>query len=284
MWNIPRSIGQMGPVMVPLKTHKRDFASINLTNVAIAPGKSFRNPNFVNKHPSVHCCYSATPISIPVHKVCQNSDSDTSGTVTNSSPNNLVDKSAKEIYCEESPVRKSPVGGSPVCSGRKRCKKLRKSRKKKASNKNSKQNNSRRQINDMMEIDLEPDVSMNGCEGNISISPKTLHLTDFIVDIPTKMNDEVFTFISISPPSNNRSFPRERELSVCESEDSFIVFDSGTDEELKFSDSDIAELDTDDDDDESDSDIDDDFDSSFSVLPCKRVSTVSLTTSSVIEI
>ncbi|XP_028128079.1 uncharacterized protein LOC114324429 isoform X2 [Diabrotica virgifera virgifera] len=115
-----------------------------------------------------------------------------------------------------------------------------------------------------------------------SSSPTCISVADFLLDIPaktSKSDDDVFTLISISPSISSRPCSREREISICESEDSFIVFDSGTDEELKFSDSeDNAELDSEDTDDEddvvdggSDSESDDDCDSSFSVVPCKRV-------------
>ncbi|XP_056640713.1 uncharacterized protein LOC130447752 isoform X1 [Diorhabda sublineata] len=297
MWNISR-FGHGGSMMGPNFTpQKRDF-SYNLTNVVIAPGKSFQNPNFVNNHyPNVHSHYN-NQLSLPNHNICHTPidihkiapvDIPAPETVKQKSLNenssqNIV-KTIKEKLCD-SPIKQIPVENKQMCHTRKRCKKN-KSHKRKEPNKNSKEHNTKRQINDMMEIDFEPDISMNSCDTNMTTlqsltPPTTMRLKDYIVDVsssPIKLstsNDDTFTFISITPPTNK--YIRERELSTCESEDSFIVFDSGTDEELNFSDEskDSIEFETDNDDredeeDDSDSEIDDDFDSSNSVVPSKKV-------------
>ncbi|XP_072382118.1 uncharacterized protein PPP1R15 isoform X1 [Diabrotica undecimpunctata] len=287
MWNCTRSFSPAGPVIGPfLQPQKRDF-SYNMSNLSVVPKKLFSNQNFVSNHyPKVQNHFNSTSYS-PYH-TCHNSG-DTIELIKvksseNSSQNNIdiIQENPPEI-----PIEKITIQNNQMCSTRKRCKKNRRNRKK-VTNKSSKQNKSRRQISDMMEVDIEPDVSRDNTDYSMSsnfpsASPTCISVADFILDIPaktSKSDDDVFTFISISPSISNRPYTRERQISICESEDSFIVFDSGTDEELKFSDSeDDTELDSEDtddgDDDEvdggSDSEIDDDCDSSFSVVPCKRV-------------
>lgn len=300
MWNISR-FGHGGSMIGPNFTpQKRDF-SYHLPNVIIAPGKSFQNPNFVNNHyPNVHNQYNQ--LYLPNNNICHNpidipkmapvdipiiAPEPVKQKFLNENSSQNIVKTITEKLCD-SPIKKIPVENKQMCHTRKRCKKNR-SCKRKEPNKNSKEHNTKRQISDMMEIDFEPDISMNSCDSNMTnlqslTPPTTMRLKDYIVDVsstPTKLctsNDDTFTFISITPPANSRMCLRERELSVCESEDSFIVFDSGTDEELNFSDE-SKEFESDDDEeeeeeveeDDSDSEIDDDFDSSYSVVPAKKV-------------
>ncbi|KAG5873583.1 hypothetical protein JTB14_011196 [Gonioctena quinquepunctata] len=161
---------------------------------------------------------------------------------------------------------------------------MRKNRRRKIPNKCSKQNY-RQVINDMMEIDVDPEAYMDASDTNMSLkAPNTL--AEFIIDIPYKSDsnsisdeeDLLATIISVSPPNKGPVGLRERQLSVAESEDSFIIFDSGTDEELEFSEGDSelsegeSELSEGESEDETESEFQDDFDSSSSsVIPCKRV-------------
>ncbi|CAG9861320.1 unnamed protein product [Phyllotreta striolata] len=269
MWNIPKSIA---PILAPFKTQKRELASFSIPHAAIHSDKVFKNPNFVNNHPNVHCSYSSTnPICRAVHNFCQDSDT-TDSVIENPCTGNHTNFSRKPTEdLEVETAHRSPITRSSFNTSRKRSKKSRKNRRKKSLKQNSKR------INEMMDVDSEMDTSMNRCDNlTCPASPKSLQLSDFLVEFteiparPIRPEQELYTFISISPPSNGRLFNRERELSVCESEDSFIVFDSGTDEELKFSESE-NETDSDTEDSSDDSDVDDDFDSSNSVVPCKRV-------------
>ncbi|KAJ8958541.1 hypothetical protein NQ318_002337 [Aromia moschata] len=175
--------------------------------------------------------------------------SDSTGTLVNSSQS-ILDKVKENHIDVIKPIEPNPQEEpNPVmCNSRKRSKRNRRGRWSKTPNKNSKQNILRQQINDMdIDLDIEPSSTVT----DISMSPKEPHcfaLTDFIIEKPCKMKpiqikvdqsqhdsdeEHLPSEIAISP--FGKMYVRERQVSITESEDSFIVFDSGTDEELAFS-------------------------------------------------
>lgn len=148
-------------------------------------------------------------------------------------------------------------------------------------NKKSKHKNQR----EMCEM-MEEDGELDNCDITDSKPSNPLHMggnkdSQDCSDYNCDNSDIEFTLGSISP-QNNICFlaaylPRKRESSITESEDSFIVFDSGTDDELYFSErseEDSSELEDNDSvsDEESECEIEEDLDSSSSVIPSKRVS------------
>ncbi|KAJ8942976.1 hypothetical protein NQ314_009851 [Rhamnusium bicolor] len=301
MWNFVNTMGHShsGHFMGPQMNQKREF-SIQVHNVSIIPGKTFANPNFVNRCQctvnTVHS-YENSFITTPFQKISHvDRPNVNNGKFLNvncalvNSSQSIIDTIKEnqldivkhvEPNCEVVKTAKTkPIRMS--CS-RKRNKRSRKNRRRKAGGKNSKQNMNRQKIRDMMDVDLETD-SINA--SSISMSPKicndTFNLTDFIVESPNKPSsllkedkshcdsdkEDLMAILSISP-INKRTSVRERQLSTTESEDSFIVFDGGSDEELECS-KEFSEESEDETEDESEDEKD--SDSPSSAVPHKRVS------------
>lgn len=280
-------MGNPGHNMGPFKSQKREF-SLSVEKVPIVPGKTFSNPNFVIKHhPSVHS-HRNNFIPIPIEKF---SHTDSKPLSTNSalinSSQSLVD-TLKEHHLDtiKSPeIQTSVTQPTNMCS-RKRSRRNRRNRRRKTSSKSSNQKDTKTYINDMMDIEVDMDLSLS-CP-DISVSPKmtctTFNLTDFIVDKPYKLpkaatctmkeceSDEdefVATIISVSPSNVNISCMRERQVSISESEDSFIVFNDGTDEELESSEESDSE--TEEECEETEEEGEDVVDFVSPVIPAKRV-------------
>lgn len=268
----------------PNTTQKRQFGYRFPSVVNIAVGKSFNNPNFVNKdNPKIHN-YRTDQSS------CHIDSNSTANTVPSDAPYINSSQSIVETIKEKHldvfqpvnntnliPTVNEPSEDKPgICIKRTRKSKIRSRKDKSFKN---------QEINEMMEVEYEPEILTNDSE--INMSPKEHHfltLSDFLdnsieteADINIHMDKDVeadsLAIISNSPIMHCR-MKRERTFSTAESEDSFIVFESGTDDELEFSDD---TQDEDDSEDESEGDTDEDeLDSSPPVVPKKKVGTVSL--------
>ncbi|KAJ8974630.1 hypothetical protein NQ317_009021 [Molorchus minor] len=282
MWNFMNTMGHPGHFMAPFRNQKRDL-SIHVENISIVPGKAFTNPNFVNKHhPSVHS-YQNNFILTPIQKISHtdNTKSDvdtnkphhnTNGSLLNSSQS-IADK-IKENNIE---AKTEPL----MCRSKRPNKKNRR-KKDKPFGKSARQNMNRQHLNEMMDIDLEIELSVS--VSDVSMSPETskpsLNLTDFIIVKPkqtksnyTQPDAETEQIVELSTtnylPGISRVCMRERQVSVTESEDSFIVFDGGTEELESSEESDECETDECETDEETDNPDDEvDF---CSVIPHKKV-------------
>ncbi|XP_018565410.1 uncharacterized protein LOC108906589 [Anoplophora glabripennis] len=288
MWSIVNSMGNPAHNMGAYKSQKREF-SLSVEKVPIVPGKTFSNPNFVIKHhPSIHS-HRNNFIPIPVEKFSHTDSSNTSSKPQNTnsalknSSQSLVDTLKKHhLDTIKSPeiVETSPA--QPMCS-KKRSKRNRKNRRRRTPDKNT---NTRNYIKDMMDVEIDLDTSLSYTD--ISVSPKmphtTFNLTDFIVNKPCKIpkaatctNNEydtdedefVATIISVSPSNVNRACMRERQVSVSESEDSFIVFNDRTDEGLESSEE--SESESEDEWEETEDEGEDEVDFASPAIPIKRV-------------
>lgn len=276
----------------PFKSQKREF-SLNVAKVPIVPGKTFSNPNFVIRHhPSVHN-QKNNIIPTPVEKINHTDSSNTHKALnTNSalinSSQNLID-TLKDHHLDtvKSPEPKQLNTQPPRMCNKKRSRRNRRNRRKKASGKNSNQKDAKSDMKDMMDTEIDLDISLNYTD--ISVSPKfpnnTFNLTDFIVEKPCKTpkmtpnmtnkyesdgEEFIATIISVSPSNISRNFVKERQVSMSESEDSFIVFDDETDEELESSEESESETEEEWDEEEAE----DEVDFIFPVVPMKKVSIV----------
>lgn len=237
------------------KFHRRGFS---LDSYSVAPGKTFANPNFVvTHHPHIH-----------------NDNYNSNSSVKDYEPMGCLDSEVDEE------------------SKSKMCKKQSRRNRKHKQKKSSKQDNPINLIKDMMDVELEVDTEE---PSDISISPKvshSLHLTDFLVqdetdtcaekeikDLHQDEDDEEYlaTFVSISPSDISKINTRERQISIAESEDSFIIFEAGTTEEPESSEesksesSDEDEWEFEDKEEEDEEDGCDEVDFAFPIIPIKKV-------------
>lgn len=287
------SMGNPAHSAGPFKNQKREF-SLTVGKVPIVPGKTFSNPNFVIKHhPSVHS-HKNSFVPTQIEKINRSDSSNCKQLNTNSalinSSQSLVD-TLKEHHLDtiKSPepnrqVETSNTQPSRMCN-KKNSRGNRRTRRRKALGKNSNQNDTKNYMRDMMDMEIDTDTHFSYTD--ISVSPKTpdntFCLTDFIVDKPRKIHkaatgvendhesddEEILaTIISLSPSSVDKTCMRERQVSMSESEDSFIVFNDGTDEEVESSDESDSETEEEWDDEEGE----DEVDFAFSVIPVKKVS------------
>lgn len=295
MWNsVNNNFLVMGhnPMFGPSTTQKRQFG-FDFPNVAnISVGKYFNNPNFVNKdYPRIHN-YGKTVQPVQPTSACQFDTSKSEKPSFSEAPfinsSQSIIETIKEKHLDiVRPVLKSDLQIQTVtdipCQNKqtmckKRTRKNRRPRKghcHKNPGKGSK--TFKKEINEMMDIDFEPH-NINLLE--ISNSPKEHHslmLSDFLcnknsyekgdADFATDEEDTECDLPEISnSPKMDYKLRRERTVSLAESEDSFIVFESGTDDELEFSDNSQEEDESEEDTDEGESD------SSPSVVPRKKVS------------
>lgn len=260
--------------------------------------KSFKNPNFVNesnpnRHNYVHNYYEANNRSTSGTNDKSNSNSSLIiNKIKQSQPSIIPAKEEEEVVISEVEAVKEHAERKEMCNNRKRMK-TRRGKCQKHLDKGSKHNNHRKIIHDMMEVEifdsssLQMDISNNslssdnGADNYLSTPIILADFTNFsnlpvssskstIIDSANFAEDIDFK----NPQFGNRE--RQRQASITESEDSFIVFDDGTDEECNFSEnseeSDEDEgLDDNDDNGEFPEDEEDAFDSSSSVIPSKRV-------------
>nr|CAI5855151.1 unnamed protein product [Callosobruchus analis] len=223
MWSYAQPFAHSGHFMMgPNKSQKRDYGFHIPSNLHIAPGKTFSNPNFVNKHyPNVHNYHY-------VHHVTQKSQPDNvdkKTTILSSlapdSNSMLIDKSTDIVDCTE-----YHETNQDMC---KRAKRSRKNRKRKAAQKKSDRKRSDMDINlnSTLETYMEVDNSRESSD-NIIITTNSNDISD---------QNGGTSFKEVLPHAMLNTSPlrprmRERQISVADSEDSFIVFQSGTDEEL----------------------------------------------------
>lgn len=225
----------------------------------VQPEKMFVNPNFVNKNnPRIHhsqynigtfspkesradSCFSDIPHVTNFSHSILNTVKEKNFKVLEVGDINLESVDSQTISNRKGTKRKNQKGGS---------------------------NTIKKDEQLILQTDMDIDTG-NKAECNytsISMSPEPVHAEHSAdEDDYVTVEDDHFQFVDLSPSNGGTPRIRERQLSVAESEDSFIVFRSGTDDELIFSDSD----------DDTDSELDQDFDSvdsSSSVIPYKKVS------------
>lgn len=304
MWNsINNNLLVMGhnQLFGPSSKQKRHFG-LDFPNVGnISVGKYFNNPNFVNKdYPKIHSykgTLERTGQSVHPTSTCQidtyksekslfsdvpfiNSSQSIIDTIKEKHLDvvQAVHNSDLTVQAEVQTITEIPYQNKPVMCN-KRSRKNRKAKKGRSyKNPEKSVKNNKKEINEMMEVDIEPQI-INLPE--MSMSPQEHHslmLGDFLysqnsfekgdADNETDEEDTDFDLAAVISNSSNMEckLRRERTVSLAESEDSFIVFESGTDDELEFSDNSQEE-------DESEEDTDkDELDSSPSVVPRKKVS------------
>ncbi|VEN36318.1 unnamed protein product [Callosobruchus maculatus] len=261
MWNYVQPFAHSGHFMMgPNKSQKRDYGFHIPSNLNIAPGKTFSNPNFVNKHyPNVHNHHY-------VHHVTQKSQTDnvekntiSLNSLAADSNSMLIDKSADIVDHTE-----YHETNQDMC---KRVKRSRRNRKRKAVQKRTdrKRPDMDISLNSTLETYMEVD---NSRESSDSI--RTDIYSDYISDQSEGTSSKEVLSGTVVHTSPLRPSMRERQISVADSEDSFIVFQSGTDEELVFSESDDESIDQfKENDDSTKSTIEEDLNSSSDV-PCKK--------------
>lgn len=294
-------------------TNQKKHFGYDYPNIAtITTAKSFNNPNFVNKHhPRVHN-FPRTDFTVSPSPPCQSDSQDSTKSLVSESPfinssqsiieslkeNNLeiiqpVDSVNVNVdtNIEVNTISKIASKDKPPMSNKRLRKTRHKSRRGQDHCKNPLKTvkNVRQEINELMDIDMEPQNYSN--MSDVSMSPKEPHiltLSDFLspqdsfekytIDvssehlIETDEEDGESDIMSRSPHTGSTRLKRDRTISVAESEDSFIVFESGTDDELEFSDNSQEDDETDDCYDDTD---DDELDSSPSVVPTKKVIIIS---------
>lgn len=299
MWNTINNnllfMGNNKQLFGPNSYQKRhfgyDFPSVG--NIVV--GKSFNNPNFVNKdHPKIHHYQTNHSVSqsgchIDSDKAVKSFAIDAPFINSSQSITEAIREKHLDIF---QPVDNTDhllqTANEPLedkltmCKKRTRKSKTRSRKAKLLKNPDKSLKNKIQDINVMMEIDFEPQEYSKISEMYMSTKDhNSLTLSDFLCNntsIETDESDNLemdeegvdinsFAFISNSPSMACR-FKRERTLSTAESEDSFIVFESGTDDELEFSDDTQEEDESEDDTDE------DDLDSSPTVVPRKKVGTI----------
>ncbi|XP_049825214.1 uncharacterized protein LOC126266013 [Aethina tumida] len=264
MWNISNGNG-LSPWMGAFE-QKRSFHGLasRPTPMSILPNKSFTNPNFVNNittSTTMMSSYERTPPD-----VLENGNRGLVETIKQSCPEIM-----KPLKSEN--------------------KNSRKSRRRKISERKNKDNSNRNiGIEEDMETEFEQ-ADENVISKSMS-SPEPLHLSDFIPVTCVDEVDHCFSIFSFpappsspppsSPPppslscSNNgyydscKEAARTRLPSACESEDSFIMFEPGSDAECDFDDS-SSSTSGDESETDEESEVDSEWDSSESVVPKKKV-------------
>ncbi|CAH0549624.1 unnamed protein product [Brassicogethes aeneus] len=248
----------------PLGVQKRGYHGItNFGTINIQPNKFFTNPTFLGEvKKNIHGKTHITDI----RRVNEDIATPNSSTIIEN-----IKKIKPDIIMKSEPIE--------MCAG-KNCRKPRRRKHLSKKNKDS------IDVNTNISMDVEDKPMVDNF--NVFVSPQPLVLQDFISEslkscdtMEVQENNSPKQTINISPvikesitfcitpPKNCHNFlSRERQMSVCESEDSFVVFESGSEDELNFSDNDISSGDSESDDSD---DSGSDFDSSGSVIPNKRV-------------
>ncbi|CAH1117656.1 unnamed protein product [Phaedon cochleariae] len=267
MWNSSSSVSHPKPCwgFLPstFQNQHRNFC-LGISDFSTVREKCLRNQNS-DKHDKQFQYHQPTARGFSPYKYNCHSDVNVDGSSINvsvlnteySSENSshrnspimdvMVDKHCNMVhslnpYPEDS--NKWSSTRSSICDIEKCRKRNKKCLKRKAKNKHLKQ--SIQDIQEMMDITSDPDVSMSILNSNISLdSSETLNLADFIVNARISVEEEspvsetcnpkeqLLTITSYSPPKITY-LRRDRQYSIAESEDSFIVFDGGSDEESEF--------------------------------------------------
>lgn len=286
MWNtINNNLLFMGQKQFyGLNTNQKRHFGYDFPNVGnIVVGKSFNNPNFVNKgHPKVHN-YQRTDHLLHCQTGNNESISFDNSPFINSCQSIIENIKEKQLdivklvdTLNSGSSTETPEAKPIMCNKRTHKKRMRSKKSHSLKKIDKSMKNRKLEINEMMEVDMEPQNSIS----DISVSPMESHsltLNDFLYNSFEDRNGVKTALIDGSAPqdlthliSNSHSetdctFKRERANSTAESEDSFIVFESGTDDELEFSDNSLEE-------EYEDSTDEDELDLSPSVVPRKKVS------------
>ncbi|CAH1992593.1 unnamed protein product [Acanthoscelides obtectus] len=260
MWNCVPFAHTLPFTMGPNKPQKRDFGFNLPSTLQIAPGKQFTNPNFVNKHyPNVHNHHYNNHHATPKIHI-DNEDKITNPSTVDSSNSMLIDKSTDVVdHTAYHEIKQDMY---------KKSKRSRRNRKRKSSQKKMDSNRSDMDINlnGTSESYMEVDDSRESSD-NIKTDTNPEKISDISSYGTPSTGVLSASILSCSPPF--RPIMRERQISVADSEDSFIVFQSGTDEELVFSESE----------DDSDNQYEENYEStvgedlnSSTDIPCKKMS------------
>lgn len=255
----------------------------------ITAEKSFNNPNFVNKdHPRIHNYhrnnYSMTPSATVVDNQ-NNEKTFTNDTVYKNSSQSILETLKENFLNAKEPVDHTGIDiphplNVIMCNENAR-KNWHRSRKDQSHNK--KHGRLNKEIEEMMDIDTEAQNYTN--VDNVIMGLKEHHpptLLDVLCNNSIEKEDAYFSetdeedvesdqefIISSSPSTIGNKLNRERTISATESEDSFIVFEDETDDELDFTDNSQEEDESDEDD---ESEVTDEVDSTASsVVPRKKV-------------
>lgn len=298
MWNsINNNFLVMGhnQMFGPSTIQKRQFG-FDFPNVGnISVGKYFKNPNFVNKdYPRIHN-YEKNNLAVQSTLACQfDISKNKNSSFTDASfinPSQSIIETIKEKHLDVvQPVHNldlkiqtteiSCQNKPEMCNKRTRKNRRRHRKGHSCKNPGKSSKNIKKEINEMMEIDTDPHITNFPEINNSPQEHHSLILFDFLCNKQSKVDadnatdeeDIEYDMADISYlPKMDCKLRRERTVSLAESEDSFIVFESGTDDELEFSENSQDE-------DESEEDTDEDeLDSSPSVVPRKKVSRYSYT-------
>lgn len=185
--------------------------------------KKFSNPNYVNQNPSINQIINE-PSADP--------------------------EPDENSSCIEEPIVTKRETKPMTKPSRKRDRRNLRSRTKSM----EKHNQNRLLINEIMSMNIDSESTCDEEE------TQEVPMSSGSVDIPFNICMEApggCISFSISPPTM-----RSRQLSTTESEDSFIIFDSGTEEECEFSENDDSS---------GESEDETDADSPFTIIPAKKV-------------